>query len=180
MFVQNGVVIDDDIDLAIQGKTPLGLAARGRVIYRGEPLTGPQPFITSVMPAGLDTTNSGLLGARIIVGSAPIKVSALGLWAIPQNTATTLLYLSDPSWNIPAMPAVNMAAATPGQFAYGEFAPITLPAGSTWFIWISGAAAWLDASAVTHTGDASIDAALGMTATVPDHAYGPVNFLYEL
>lgn len=179
-FVQNGTVIVDGDNLAIQGIMPNGLAAQGSVIYLKALPAGPQPLVTSVTPAGIDVSNTGLVGAQFIIGPAALKVTAFGLWGIPQNQAMTTLYLSDPSWDIPAMPVLDMSQATPGEFYYGQITPVTLPAGSTWYIWLSGATAWLDASAVVTTGDAAVTAALGMNATQPGYSYGPINFLYEL
>lgn len=186
-FIRDGTVIRDGDDLRLQGIAPGGIAVAGAVIYRAAgppiepPIEWPRPFITSVIPAPIDTANSGLIGIQVNVGAAPLRVTALGFWALAQNTAAATIYLLDPNWSILGTVTINTSASPPGQFVYAAVAPAAmLLAAHTYFLLLSGATAWLAASPVTTTADASVFAAVGMTAQQAGHAYGPLNFLYEM
>jgi hypothetical protein len=96
-------------------------------------------LVTSVHTGNARTAN-GWFGVAFTVGSTPLTVSSLGRYCINGNTAThtvklTLQTGSATGTDVSGGSAtVAMSGCTAGQFAYMSIPPVTLAAGSTYYL----------------------------------------------
>ncbi len=157
--------------------------------------TAPPPagFITSyaLNSPSLRSDFTGWVGMKLTVGTTPLYVSALGRICVANNAqihVVKLVNVSDGNDVAGASANVNMAGCTAGQFTYASITPITLAAGSSYYLVsqeTQGGDRWLDQGAIATKTDASVKSAaysyngvwysLGSANT----SYVPPNFLYS-
>lgn len=154
------------------------------------------PFITGQTPGTARNNFPGFVGFAFTVGSTPLQLTSLGRMFLPGNTATHFLKLVNGTTNtdVPGGSVmVPLAGGTAGQYQYAALAaPVTLSANTTYYLLsletVSGDQ-WYDyGPTVTTNVAANIGPAYRDTgastnpyivvSTLPNYAYGPVNFTY--
>lgn len=159
----------------------------------GSPSGGGTAYITNVVGASPRNDYGGWVGMRIVVGSSPITVTALGRWVLAGNAEVHALKLVDASTGLDlagGVTQVNLNGAAPGSFQYAPLpSPVTLPANSTWYVVSSEAVfgdLWYDANTVVTTTSAATLAsavywggASWRTTGIMNRMYVPVGFKYQ-
>lgn len=155
----------------------------------------PVPFVTDQTIGTLRNNFTGRVGMRILVGSLPLTVTALGRWVVAGNSGSHALeILNNTTWTQVATVTVNTAGAPAGDYLYGILgAPVVLSAGTSYLV----------VSAETNGGDQFYNSNTTITfapdATVPfptfssgasfsddtatggvNKSFGPVNFRYKV
>ncbi len=135
---------------------------------------------------------NGWVGMKLTVGANPLTVSALGRICVANNVQTHVVKfvkVSDGSDLAGASASVNMAGCTPNQFTYGTIAPVTLAAGTSYYLVSQetpGADQWYDQSGVSATNVAVVNSSVysynGVWYPIgaANTSYVPPNFQYSV
>ena len=166
------------------------------------PVTSNAATVT-VQPAGaalvtaktLGTTRNnytGWVGMKILIGTSPMTVSALGRIVGPGNTASHTVKIVDATSNVDvpgATALVLTAGGATGSFAYSSLAsPVTLSANTSYYLVsqeTAGGDQWYDNDTVVVTASvASVTAPAYGTpyalAGAAGHSYVPVDLKYNV
>lgn len=150
-------------------------------------------FITGENLGTIRNGYSGFAGMQLLVGGAPITVTALGRMTAPGNSATHLVKLVNASdgTDVPgAAVTIDMSAGTSGQFQYADLAgAVVLAAGTAYYLVSQEAAGgdvwYYDDTTVNTTSMGNETSAVWGDGSGLWHlnggagqSYGPVDFKY--
>lgn len=154
-----------------------------------------RPLSISSQLGTLRNNFSGSVGARLMVGAKPIRVTALGRMKAPGNSGSHLMKIVRETDSEPVPGSVTnvlMSNGVEGQFVYQVLeVPVVLQPGEVYFIVtaeVSGGEAWYNCdSTLTTTTAAQVLGgiyAFGTSKTYyrfceAGHSYGPVDIRYE-
>jgi hypothetical protein len=158
--------------------------------------SGPPPtsFLTGYALNGpsLRSDFTGWVGMKLTLGTTPLSVSALGRICVANNSQThtvKFVKVSDGSDVAGASVSVNMAGCTPNQFAYASITPITLAAGTSYYLVsqeTQGGDRWYEQSGVSTTNVAAVNSSVYFYNAnwypigAANTSYVPPNFQYSM
>ncbi len=156
--------------------------------------SGPPPagFITGYALSGqsLRSDFTGWVGMKLTVGANPLTVSALGRICVANNVQTHAVKFVDVGdGSDVVVVSVNMAGCAPNQFAYASITPITLPAGTSYYLVsqeTQNGDQWYDESGISATNVAAVNSAVysynGVWYPIGEAntSYVPPNFQYSV
>jgi hypothetical protein len=129
---------------------------------------------------------------KLTVGANPLTVSALGRICLANNALThTVQFVNASTGSVVAgaSASVNMAGCTAGQFVYSSISPVTLAAGTSYYLVsqeTQGGDLWYDQGSVSSTGDAAVNSAAYFYSgnwypiNSANTSYVPPNFQYSV
>jgi hypothetical protein len=155
--------------------------------------SGPASFLTGYALNGPPLRNNftGWAGLKFTVGASPVTVASLGRVCVANNTMVHAVKLVAASTGLDVPNAsvfVNMAGCTAGQFVYGAVNPITLSAGTSYYVVsqeTTGGDQWYDSGTVSATTAATVNSAVYFFNGVwnsygsPNTSFVPANFQYQ-
>lgn len=127
---------------------------------------------------------------NLTVGTQALTVSAVGRICVANNASThTVKFVNAATGSdvTGASASVNMAGCTPGQFVYTAIAPVTLSAGTSYYLVsqeTAGGDTWYDLGGVSTTSDAAVNTAVyayngsWITISTANVSYVPPDFQY--
>jgi hypothetical protein len=152
-------------------------------------------LVTSFTPGTVRNDFSGWVGMRVAVGSSNLSVSALGRWAVGNDTGIHTLRLVNAGTGAEvASVAVDVNGAPAGTYVYANLAaPVTLSANTTYYLLSQetvGGDRWYnyDTTVVTTTAGTDIGVVYAANDTPnafvvgggTGQAFGPPNLIYAL
>lgn len=157
----------------------------------------PPPSSSTVFVTGYDLSGqplrnnfTGFAGMNLTVGTQALTVSAVGRICVANNASThTVKFVNAATGSdvTGASASVNMAGCTPGQFVYTAIAPVTLSAGTSYYLVsqeTAGGDTWYDLGGVSTTSDAAVNTAVyayngsWITISTANVSYVPPDFQY--
>jgi hypothetical protein len=171
------VVLSDfsnGINYTVPGGTP-SVNGSGSGVTGGPSSNPPlgSGYVTGQNLGTLHNDFSGYAGMKIVVGSTPISVSALGRFAGPGNWASHLVKIVDASDGTDVLGgsvSISFSGSIAGQFVYASLStPVVLAAGAAYYIVSkesSGGDGW-------YYNDTTITATTAATETSAAWGYGP-------
>lgn len=145
-----------------------------------------QKLVTSFEQTHLRSDYTGPVGMKFMVGNNPVTVNGLGRLCVAGNAAShTVQVVTAVGTSIGASVLVPMAGCIANQFVYASIAPVTLSAGSTYYLAsteTAGGDQWWEQGTVSLSG-ASIVSAIyqyngAWYAGSANSTYGPVSLQY--
>lgn len=126
------------------------------------------PFVTgyALNHPSLRDDFTGWVGMSLTVGANSLTVSALGRACETGNANTHMVMFVNASngTDVPGAAApVNMPGCTPGQFVYSSISPVTLSAGTTYYLVsqeTQGGDLWYDQGAISTSSVAAVNGAI--------------------
>jgi hypothetical protein len=109
---------------------------------------------------------TGWVGMKVTVGASALTVSSLGRICVANNAqihTVKFVNASTGSDVAGASASVNMAGCTAGQFVYSSISPLTLPAGTSYYLVTQetqNGDSWYDQGTVSATTDAAVNNAV--------------------
>ncbi len=151
-------------------------------------------FLTGYALSGQSLRNdfTGWVGMKLTVGASALSVSSLGRICVSNNVQThTVKFVNAGTGNdvAGASASVNMAGCSTGQFVYSSISPLTLPAGTSYYLVTQetqNGDRWYDQGAVSATTDATVNSSVyfysgnWIPVNSANTSYAPPNFKYSV
>jgi hypothetical protein len=151
-------------------------------------------FVTGYASNGQQLRNdfTGWVGMKLTAGANPLSVFSLGRACVANNASThTVKFVnaSDGTDVTGASVTLNMAGCAAGQFVYAAINPVTMPAGTSYYLVsqeIQGGDQWHDQAAISATTDAAVNSSVyfyngdWIPINSANTSYVPPNFQYSI
>ncbi|MEO8592797.1 MAG: hypothetical protein ABI759_05720 [Candidatus Solibacter sp.] len=152
------------------------------------------PFLTGIASGQGTLRNdfSGWVGMRLTIGAAPVTVTSIGRFCVSGNGGIhQVKFVSAASGGdvTGGSVSVNMAGCAAGQFVYSAISPVSLPAGTSYYLVsqeTQNGDRWYDHSGVSSTTVAAVNSSVyfyggnWIPINSANTSYVPPNFQYSL
>ncbi|MGA2715763.1 MAG: protease pro-enzyme activation domain-containing protein [Bryobacteraceae bacterium] len=149
-------------------------------------------FVTGYGLSGQPLRNdfTGWVGMKLTLGSSPLSVSSVGRICLAGNAQAHAVKFVNAITGVDvpgASASVNMGGCTAGQFVYSSISPVTLPAGTSYFLAsqeTQGGDSWYDQGLISTTAAASVNSSVyfwggnWIPINTTNTSYVPPSFLY--